>query len=105
MKMTKYGLSALVILVLGALAFRTLEGGSISGKVTPGDGAKEAWAISGMDTLKAPVTDGAFSIQPAKAGAYTVIIDAKDPYKDATLQDVKVEEGKVTDLGEIKLEQ
>lgn len=103
MKTTTFGLSALVVLIVGALAFTTFDGGTISGKVTPVDGASEVWAISGMDTLKAPVTDGAFSVQSAKAGTYTVIIDAKDPYKDATLNDVKVEDGKVTDLGEIKL--
>ncbi|MBW8687617.1 carboxypeptidase-like regulatory domain-containing protein [Chitinophaga rhizophila] len=104
MKTTKFGLSALVAMVIGALAFNSFDGGTISGKVTPVDGATEVWAISGPDTLKASVTDGAFSVQPAKAGTYTVIIDAKDPYKDATLNDVKVEEGKVTDLGEIKLD-
>ncbi|SHN39441.1 carboxypeptidase regulatory-like domain-containing protein [Chitinophaga sp. CF418] len=104
MKRTTFGLSALVALVVGALAFTTFDGGTISGKITPADGASEVWAISGMDTLKAPITDGAFSVQPAKAGTYTVIIDAKDPYKDATLKDVKVEDGKVTDLGEIKLD-
>jgi hypothetical protein len=103
MKTTTFGLSALVVLIVGALAFTSFDGGTISGKVTPVDGASEVWAISGMDTLKAPVTDGAFSVQSAKAGTYTVIIDAKDPYKDATLNDVKVEDGKVTDLGEIKL--
>lgn len=103
MKTTTFGLSALVVLIVGSLAFTTFDGGTISGKVTPVDGASEVWAISGMDTLKAPVTDGAFSVQSAKAGTYTVIIDAKDPYKDATLNDVKVEDGKTTDLGEIKL--
>ena len=104
MKTTKFGLTALVAMVIGALAFNSFDGGTISGKVTPADGATEVWAISGMDTLKAPVTDGAFSVQSAKAGSYTVIIDAKDPYKDATLKDVKVEDGKVTDVGEIKLD-
>jgi hypothetical protein len=104
MKTTKLSLLALVTMVVGALAFNNFDGGSISGKVTPVDGAEGVWAISGMDTLRATVTDGAFSVQPAKAGSYTVIIDAKDPYKDATLKDVKVEDGKVTDLGEIKLD-
>lgn len=104
MKTTKFGLSVLVVLVVWALAFTSFDGGTISGKVTPADGATEVWAISGADTLKAPVSDGAFSVQSAKAGSYTVIIDAKDPYKDATLNDVKVEDGKTTDLGEIKLD-
>lgn len=105
MKRSTFGLSALVaLMVVGALAFNTFDGGTISGKITPADGATEVWAISGADTLKSAITDGAFSIAPAKAGSYTVIIDAKDPYKDATLNDVKVEDDKVTDLGEIKLD-
>jgi hypothetical protein len=105
MKMTKFGLSALVLLTIGTVSFRDPEVGAISGKITPVDGAKEVWAIKGADTLKALVTDDVFSLQPAMAGAYTVIINAKDPYKNATLEDVDVKEGKVTDLGEIKLEQ
>lgn len=101
MKMMKFGFWALVLMVS---AFKVLEGGSISGKVIPEDGATEAWAISGTDTVKATIAEGTFSIQPVKAGTYTVIINAKAPYKNATLPDVNVAEGKVTDFGEIKLE-
>jgi hypothetical protein len=101
MKMMKFGFWALVLM---ASAFKVLEGGSISGKVIPEDGATEAWAITGSDTVKATIADGTFSIQPVKPGTYTVIINAKAPYKNAILPDVKVEEGKVTDFGEIKLE-
>ncbi|SFD53252.1 hypothetical protein SAMN05518672_102325 [Chitinophaga sp. CF118] len=104
MKMTKFGFWALVILITGTLAFGIAEGGSISGKVIPEDGATEAWAITGVDTLKAAIVNGTFSIQPVKAGTYTVIINAKAPYKNVTLPDVKVVDGKVTDFGEIKLE-
>ncbi|ASZ12800.1 carboxypeptidase-like regulatory domain-containing protein [Chitinophaga pendula] len=104
MKKTRIGMLALAALAFGTFAFKGAEGGSISGKVTPAEGAQEVWAIQGTDTLKTVVTDGAFNLQNAKAGTYTVIVDGKDPYKDATLQEVKVEDGKATDLGEIRLE-
>jgi hypothetical protein len=106
MKMTKTGLGALAILTTGIFAFTVREeGGSISGKVIPESSATEAWAIQGADTVKSAIVDGTFSIQPVKAGTYTVIINVKTPYKNATLEDVTVKDGKVTDFGEITLEQ
>ncbi|WP_440135685.1 carboxypeptidase regulatory-like domain-containing protein [Chitinophaga sancti] len=93
----------LAIAVTGAFAFKTRDEGSISGKITPADGATTAWAIIRTDTLKAPVNDGTFSLQQAKAGTYTVIVTAKSPFQDVTIANVRVEDGKATDLGEIKL--
>lgn len=101
MKMWTFGFWALILLVT---AFKGFEGGAISGKVIPEDRATEAWAINGSDTVKATIADGTFSIQPVKSGTYTVIINAKAPYKNATLPDVSVKDGKVTDFGEIMLE-
>ncbi|MBS0028636.1 carboxypeptidase-like regulatory domain-containing protein [Chitinophaga sp. 22321] len=94
---------ALAAVAFGAFAFKGVDGGTIAGKVTPAEGATEAWAIQGTDTLTSPVTDGGFNFANAKAGAYTVIKGAKAPFKPATVTDVRVEEGKSTDLGEIKL--
>ena len=92
-------------IVIGTFAFKYADTGSISGKVTPADAATQVWAFQAADTLKAPITDGAFTIQGAKAGTYTVIVGAKRPFQDVTLSNVKVEDGKATDLGEIKLQQ
>lgn len=105
MNKIKVSVIALAAIATGVMAFHNIEGGSITGKVRPMDGATEAWAIQGSDTLKTPVSDGAFTFRNARAGSYTVIIDAKDPFKDATLNDVKVEDGQATDLGEISLQQ
>jgi hypothetical protein len=105
MKRTKMSLLAVAAVAFGAFAFKGFDGGSIAGKVVPADGATEAWAVSGTDTLKTAVAEGAFSFTNAKAGTYTVIVDAKEPFQDATITDVKVEDGKATDLGEIKLAQ
>jgi hypothetical protein len=105
MKKVSLSIFALVIAASTVFSFRNIEGGAITGKVTPLDGANLAWAIYGADTLKADVLDGTFNVQGAKPGIYTVIISAKTPFKNVTIGDVKVEEGKVTELGEIKLEQ
>ncbi|NSL86589.1 carboxypeptidase regulatory-like domain-containing protein [Chitinophaga sp. Mgbs1] len=91
--------------VKGMDSLRTVEGGSITGKVTPADGATEVEADNGTDKLKGAVAQGAFAIPAAKSGTYTITILGKAPYKNAVIKDVKVEEGKATDLGEIKLEQ
>lgn len=88
-----------------SLKAAVVEGGSISGKITPADGAAEVEADNGTDKLKGAVSQGAFTIPAAKAGAYTITILGKSPYKNAIIKDVKVEDGKATDLGEIKLEQ
>jgi hypothetical protein len=105
MKSVKVSIFALAAAAIAVLAFRNMEGGSIAGKVAPLDGASQVWAIQGADSMKTDITDGAFNLQGAKEGTYTVIINAKQPFKNVTISDVKVDEGKVTDLGEIKLEQ
>ncbi|QHS62054.1 carboxypeptidase regulatory-like domain-containing protein [Chitinophaga agri] len=107
MKKVSVSILALVmtVITITIFSFRSMDGGAITGKVLPLDGASLAWAISGADTLKADVLDGTFNVQGAKAGIYTVIVNAKTPFKSVTLSDVRVEEGRVTDLGEIKLEQ
>jgi hypothetical protein len=88
-----------------SLKTAAVEGGSITGKITPADGATEVEAVNGADKLKGAVSQGAFTIPAAKAGTYTITILGKSPYKNAVIKDVKVEDGKATDLGEVKLEQ
>jgi hypothetical protein len=105
MKLVKVSIFALAAAAMAALSFRNMEGGSITGKVAPLDGASQVWAVQGADSLKTDIADGTFNLQGAEEGTYTVIIDAKQPFKNVTISDVKVSEGQVTDLGEIKLEQ
>lgn len=104
MKNIRLYMMFMVLMACAAFAFRSAAG-SISGKITPPDGATEVWAFAGSDTLKTAVSQGSVTFENVKAGTYTVIVNAKSPYKDATIQNVKVEDGKVTDLGEIKLDQ
>ncbi len=102
----KYIRFALLVAIFAGITFAFRPaGGAISGRITPPDGATEVWAFAGSDTLKTAVSNGMVSFENVKAGTYTVIVNAKSPYKDATIQNVKVEDGKVTDLGDIKLVQ
>ena len=93
-----------VIAGLALLSFTSLEQSAITGKVVPAEGAEKVWAMSATDTIQANVTNGMFTME-APAGTYKVTIDAKEPYKDVTLENVNVAEGQPSDLGEIKLEQ
>ena len=105
MKRAKLTLAASGIVAAGLFAFNVITNGSVKGTVTPADAAVRALAISGADTLKADIANGAFEIGEAKPGTYQVIIEAKAPYKNAVKDGVEVKEGEATDLGEIKLEQ
>jgi hypothetical protein len=89
--------------ITGLYAFRTVEQSSITGKVTPADQANAVWAVSGTDSVTANVVNGAFSLA-VKAGTYKIVVDAKEPYKDASLENVAVSDGAPTDVGEIKLQ-
>jgi hypothetical protein len=105
MKNTKLTFLALGIAVTGFFSFMNIEGGSIKGTVTPADGASTAWAVSATDTLKDAIENGVFEINGAKAGTYTVIIEAKAPNKNTSKEGVVVTDGQVTEVGEIKLPQ
>ena len=105
MKKAKLTFAALCLAAAGLFAFKAYEGGSIKGTVSPAEGAATVLAISGTDTLKTGVDKGAFEILNVKANTYKLVVEANAPYKSATVGDVKVEEGKATDVGEIKLVQ
>ncbi|WEK33968.1 MAG: carboxypeptidase-like regulatory domain-containing protein [Candidatus Pseudobacter hemicellulosilyticus] len=105
MKSIKMSLVAATIATVGLFAFKGVQTGSIKGTISPADGATRVWALSGTDTLKASVAEGAFEITGAKAGTYRLIVEAKPPYKNAAKDGVTVADGQPTDVGEIKLEQ
>jgi hypothetical protein len=89
--------------VAGLFAFTSETQSSITGKVTPVDGAEAVWAISPSDSAKGTVSAGAFTID-VKPGTYRVIVDAKDPYKDVTLENLEVKQDQPLDVGEIVLQ-
>ena len=77
---------------------------SITGKVSPAEGAELIWAISATDSIKFTVTSGNFSAQ-VKPGTFKLIVDAKAPYKDVLLDNLEIKENQVLDVGEIILQQ
>jgi hypothetical protein len=106
MKNTRLAFIALVILTAMLFAFTVFQKtGTIKGKVTPANKAKMAWAISPKDTLHADVEDGEFEFKDVKAGTYSIIIEAQEPYSSTRKKDVVVSAtAPVTDVGEIKLQ-
>src|SRR5688500_12308251 len=105
MKKMRLVLAALSIATAGLFAFNGIENGTITGKVTPPEGASRPWALSSSDTLQTEIKDGAYEIKDAKPGTYRIIIEAKPPYKNAAKDNITVADGQPTDAGEIKLEQ
>ena len=95
---------AATILVIAALhSFRETQTGSIGGTIVPADGAIYVWAFQNTDTVKAAPVNGQFTL-PVKNGIWKVIVDAKDPYKDVMFENVQVNDGKETNLGEVRLQ-
>lgn len=105
MKTSRIALAALSTVAAGLFAFNVMVGGSVKGTVAPADGATKAWAISATDTFSTDISSGAFEIGNVKPGTYSITIEGKAPYKNASKEGVEVKEGEVTDIGEIKLEQ
>lgn len=101
--MRKLLLSCGLAMYMCALVGFTDDQSSISGKVTPADGAETVWAISGTDSTKATINSGTFSLS-VKPGIYKLIIDAKEPYRDVLLENLEVKAEQPIDVGEIVLQ-
>jgi hypothetical protein len=93
------------LLALLSVAFRFYYNSPVKGSVSPANGASRAWVISRHDTLNAPVIQGNFMITNVKPGNYTLMLEAKPPYRDSFKQDVLVVEGQPTDVGVIEMNQ
>ena len=101
-RITQLLMGLLVTFILFS-AFTTKTPGSLRGRVNPAEGGNRAVAISATDTFTANITQGAFVMTNVKAGAYNLIIEAKAPYSNTSLSNVSVQDGQVTDVGEIQL--
>lgn len=97
--------AACTVPLTAVFAFSTVFEGAIKGTVIPAEGATTVMAISGRDTLSAPVTNGSFFLAKVKPGTYSVWFKGVAPFKDTPVEGVAVVEGSTTDLGEIKLQQ
>lgn len=101
----RFFLTALMVSTIFFVAFTYSKVGGIVGRVTPTDAVAGVSLVSGTDTLKAQVSQSAFTFTNLKEGVYTIWIKANAPYKDALIEKVAVKDSATTDLGEIKLHQ
>ena len=98
-------LAVSLAIVFGLFAFITFKNGSIKGTVSPSSSATSAYIVSGMDTMRTNIQNGAFEISQVKPGTYKLVIEATAPYKNFEKEGVVVNEKKATDVGEITLQQ
>jgi hypothetical protein len=98
-------LATSLAIVFALFAFTPFKNGSIKGTVSPSASATSAYVISGMDTMRTNIQNGAFEIGQVKPGTYKLVIEAVAPYKNFEKEGVVVNEKKATDVGEITLQQ
>ncbi|WP_212003473.1 DUF4382 domain-containing protein [Chitinophaga sp. HK235] len=87
--------------------FTILKMGSLSGRVTPWNAYPVISVYNNNnDTLYAlPWRSGEFKVRGLKTGTWNVYVNTSNGYKDTTITNVKIERGKDTKLGDIKLHQ
>ena len=95
-------LFAAVIILMSAFVNGKLLKSGAQGIVNPADGAKEVWAISNSDSVSVVPESGNFSLD-LKPGMWKIHVVAVPPFKDAFVDNVTVQDGKYTNVGEIKL--
>ena len=91
------------LLILSAFISKTKLITSIYGTIEPAEGAGKVWAVSGKDSVAVIPQAGKFSVAVGKAGTYKIFIQAIRPFKDAVVDNIKVEDGKSADAGIITL--
>jgi len=97
-------LVASLVMAFVVFAFTNFKNGSIKGSVSPSASATSAFVVSGMDTMRTNIQNGAFQIGEVKPGTYKLVIEAIAPYKNFEKEGVVVNEKKDTDVGEITLQ-
>lgn len=95
-------LCLIVMVITGVHAMRLMQANTINGKVPTADALRFVWAIQGKDSVIAPAINGSFALK-VKPGIWKVLLHTKYPYKNMVIDHVIVNDGKATDLGEIKL--
>ena len=104
MKKTILSMCVAGMAVIGFSSMREVAPPTISGKVTPAEGAEAVLAIKDADTVRTTVgTDGAFQLE-VKPGTWKLVVSAKEPYKNAEVSSLEATDDKNTDAGEIKLD-
>ena len=92
----------ILIFLIGAFIPVRSSISSIYGSIEPQDAAKKVLAINAKDTFVVIPQAGKFSVA-VSAGTWKLYVQAVKPFKDATVENIRVVEGKSTDAGVIQL--
>jgi hypothetical protein len=95
-------LTCIAFFAVSAFISRDNAISSIYGSIEPADAAKKVFAIKGTDTLTVIPGNGKFSIA-VSAGVWKLLVEAMPPYKNAVVENIRVDEGISTDAGMITL--
>lgn len=95
-------LFAVFFTILFVFAVNKKSKSGIRGTITPANGAAKIWAINGTDSISIVPSTGSFSAE-LKMGLWKLYIIAVKGYKNTTVENIPVEDGRYTDAGEIKL--
>ena len=96
----------LILVLIGVSsvhAVKLLQASSMHTKVIPADAAEKVYAIQGKDTAKMTGTDGEFYLSTIRPGRWRIHVEARKPFRSATLQGIDLLPGKDRDLGQIRL--
>ena len=102
----KIVLWAVALLAIILLIFaRPVRSGSVIGTINPHGSAIQVWLYSGTDTLRSNIQDDVFEMPGVKAGVYTLVVEPSPTYKTVSRAGLKVNDGGVTNVGEIIMTQ
>jgi hypothetical protein len=102
--MKKIIILAFAAFIINGFISRDNYKSGIFGSIEPADGAKKVWALNGNDSFSAVPVMGKFSIE-TKPGTWRISVDAVEPGKNVTVDNILVQENQFTDAGVIKLPQ
>jgi hypothetical protein len=92
----------ILIFLIGAFIPARPVLSSIYGSIEPQNAASKVLAINAKDTFAVIPQDGKFSVA-VPGGTWKLYIQAIKPFKDITVENIAVIEGKSTDAGVIRL--
>ena len=92
----------ILIFLIGAFIPARHSLSSVYGSIEPEDAAKKVLAINGKDSLAVVPQAGKFSVA-LSAGNWKLYFQAEKPFKDVTVENIRVEEGRSTGAGVIYL--
>jgi hypothetical protein len=96
-------LTLIPLLAVVIWSFHEAEASGVRGTVRPVEAVESIWLVTGKDTARAVPVNGIFSIT-ANPGVYQLIVAATPGYKDMLLERIMVEDGRMTDVGELLIQ-